>query len=125
MKYFIGFLKTFSLLLYIQTPIDAITPDGSPPLKNLLKSHAAETKCTSKSYDYIIAGGGLAGCVLAERLTSDGKTNVLMLEAGRPDYNALFIRIPAGVLRLFRSVYDWQYETSGEKDCKGRNIYLA
>ena len=85
---------------------------------------AAETKCTSKSYDYIIAGGGLAGCVLAERLTSDGKSKVLMLEAGRSDYNTFFIRIPAGILRLFRSVYDWQYETSGEEDCEGRNIYL-
>lgn len=119
-----GFCKKFPLLLSILTSINAITPDGSPPLKNLLKAHAAETKCTSKSYDYIIAGGGLAGCVLAERLTSDGKSKVLMLEAGRSDYNTLFIRIPAGILRLFRSVYDWQYETSGEEDCEGRNIYL-
>ena len=67
--------------------------------------------------------GGLAGCVLADRLSADGK-KVLVLEAGRPDFNYLFIRIPAGILRLFRSRYDWQYESSGEKACNGRNIFL-
>ena len=77
----------------------------------------------AESYDYIIAGGGLAGCLLADRLSADGK-KVLVLEAGRPDYNYLFIRIPAGILRLFRSKYDWQHETGGEKSCNGRNVYL-
>ena len=76
------------------------------------------------TFDYIIAGGGLAGCVLAERLTADGTKRVLMLEAGRADYTNTFIRIPAGILRLFRSVYDWQHETGGEKACNGRNIFL-
>jgi choline dehydrogenase len=75
-------------------------------------------------YDYIIAGGGLAGCVLADRLSADGTKRVLVLEAGRDDYQTLFIRMPAGVLQLFRSVYDWQYETGGEKSCYGRNIFL-
>ena len=49
---------------------------------------------------------------------------MLVLEAGRPDYNYMFIRIPAGILRLFRSKYDWQHESSGEKVCNGRNIFL-
>jgi len=66
----------------------------------------------------------LAGCVLADRLSADGTKRVLVLEAGRPDYDNLFIRIPAGILRLFRSVYDWQHETGGEKACNGRNIFL-
>jgi len=101
-----------------------ITADGSPPIKNIKKAHAAEEKATSEPYDYIIAGGGLAGCVLAERLTSDKSKRVLLLEAGRPDYNNLFIRLPAGILKLFRSVYDWQHETSGETECKGRNVFL-
>lgn len=85
---------------------------------------AAEEKVVEKPYDYIIAGGGLAGCVLAERLSADASKRILVLEAGRPDYRATFIRIPAGILRLFRSVYDWQYETGGEKASNGRNVFL-
>jgi choline dehydrogenase-like flavoprotein len=85
---------------------------------------AAEEKVAAEKYDYIIAGGGLAGCVLAERLSADGTKRVLVLEAGRPDYNNLFMRMPAGILRLFRSVYDWQFETGGEKACNGRNVFL-
>jgi len=104
--------------------VDAITPDGSPPIKNLNKVHAAENKVADEKFDYIITGGGLAGCVLAERLTADGTKKVLMVEAGRPDYNNIKIRIPAGILSLFRSVYDWQHETKGEKNCNGRNVFL-
>lgn len=85
---------------------------------------AAEEKMTAEPYDYIICGGGTAGCVLAERLSADGTKRVLVLEAGRSDFENLYIRIPAGVLRLFRSVYDWQHESSGEKACNGRNIFL-
>lgn len=103
---------------------NAITPDGSPPIKNLNKAIASENKIGSNKYDYIIAGGGLAGCVLAERLSVDGTKSVLVLEAGRSDYNNVKIRVPAGILRLFRSVYDWQHETGGEKHCNGRNVFL-
>ena len=86
---------------------------------------AAEAKVVEEPYDYIIAGGGLAGCVLAERLSAaDESKRILILEAGRPDYDNFFIRMPAGILRLFRSVYDWQYESGGEKGCNGRNIFL-
>jgi choline dehydrogenase-like flavoprotein len=84
---------------------------------------AMERKVTEDAYDYIICGGGLAGCLLADRLSLDGK-KVLVLEAGSPDYMSTFIRIPAGILRLFRSRFDWQYETSGEKRCNGRNVFL-
>ena len=66
----------------------------------------------------------MAGCLLADRLSADGK-KVLVLEAGTPDYNSMIVRIPAGILRLFRNPkYDWQHETGGEKACNGRNIYL-
>lgn len=90
----------------------------------VVRSSAAEEKVVGEPYDYIIAGGGLAGCVLAERLSQDGSKRVLVIEAGRPDYRSTFIRIPAGILRLFRSVYDWQFETGGEKDSNGRNVFL-
>ncbi|KAL7574883.1 hypothetical protein ACA910_010717 [Epithemia clementina (nom. ined.)] len=50
---------------------------------------------TSSGYDYIIVGGGLAGCVLAERLShAFHDKRILIIEAGRSDYNHLFIRIP-------------------------------
>lgn len=62
--------------------------------------------------------------MLADRLSADGTKKILVLEAGRPDYDNIFIRIPAGILRLFRSEYDWQYESGGEKACNGRNIFL-
>jgi choline dehydrogenase-like flavoprotein len=94
-----------------------------PPLTNLNHIHPLERKVTQDGYDYIIAGGGLAGCLLADRLSTDGKS-VLVLEAGSHDYNNMLIRIPAGILRLFRSKYDWQHETSGEKGCYGRNVFL-
>lgn len=103
--------------------VNATTMSGAEAITNLPKAHSEEGKVVSQTYDYIIAGGGLAGCLLADRLSADGKT-VLVLEAGRPDYNYMFIRIPAGILRLFRSKYDWQHESSGEKVCNGRNIFL-
>ena len=72
------------------------------------KSSAKEATVASQSYDYIIAGGGLAGCALAERLSQDPNKRVLLLEAGTGDYKNKFIRIPAGILRLFKSKFDWQ-----------------
>lgn len=102
----------------------ASTMAGAPALQNTRKAHAVESKVVSEPFDFIIAGGGLAGCLLAERLSSDGTKRVLMLEAGSPDYKNTFIRIPAGILRLFRSAFDWQHETCGEKGCNGRNIFL-
>lgn len=110
--------------IFLVHAVTALTPDGHPPIKNLLKAHATESKAINEPFDYIIAGGGLAGCLLAERLTADGSKKVLLLEAGRPDYDNLSIRIPGGILRLFRSVYDWQYESKGEKDCDGKNVFL-
>eukprot|EP00542_Grammatophora_oceanica_P015409 CAMPEP_0194050408 /NCGR_PEP_ID=MMETSP0009_2-20130614/35105_1 /TAXON_ID=210454 /ORGANISM="Grammatophora oceanica, Strain CCMP 410" /LENGTH=585 /DNA_ID=CAMNT_0038697023 /DNA_START=155 /DNA_END=1912 /DNA_ORIENTATION=- len=97
---------------------------GAPPLANVPRAHAREEKVVSEPYDFIVVGGGLAGCVLAERLSAGGAKRVLILEAGRPDYTNTIVRIPAGILRLFRSVYDWQFETGGEKFCNGRNIFV-
>lgn len=104
--------------------VAATTMAGAPAISNLPKAQASEEKVVAEPYDYIIAGGGLAGCVLAERLSQDKSKKVLVLEAGRSDYNNMKIRIPAGILRVFRSVYDWQHETGGESSCNGRNVFL-
>jgi len=52
--------------------------------------------------DYVIVGGGAAGCLLAERLSRDPACQVTLLEAGASDTSAL-IHIPAGILALMRS----------------------
>ncbi len=73
-------------------------------------------------YDYIIIGAGSAGCVLANRLTEDPKVNVLLLEAGGPD-DKQEIHIPITWLRLFKTAYDWAYETEPEPQMNNRKMY--
>ena len=73
-------------------------------------------------YDYVIAGAGSAGCVLADRLTEDPAINVLLLEAGGPD-EAQEIHIPATFSRLFKSPLDWAYETDEQRYLNNRRLY--
>ena len=73
-------------------------------------------------YDYVIAGAGSAGCVLASRLSENPDVRVLLLEAGPPD-TADEIHIPAAVNLLFQSAYDWNYQTVPQDRAGGRSIY--
>jgi choline dehydrogenase len=67
---------------------------------------------SDESFDYVIVGGGSAGCVLASRLSEDRTSRVLLLEAGAADRSPMF-RIPVGTMRI-GGKYDWQYP--GEPD---------
>ncbi len=74
-------------------------------------------------FDYVIVGAGSAGCVLANRLTADGKSSVLLLEAGPRDTNP-WIHIPLGYGRLFKEkTVNWMYQTEPEPGLNGRNIF--
>jgi choline dehydrogenase len=79
------------------------------------------------TYDYVIVGGGSAGCALANRLSADPSTNVLVLEAGRMDHLwDVFIHMPAALaFPIGNKRYDWMYESEPEPHMNGRRVYHA
>ncbi len=77
----------------------------------------------AEAWDYIIVGAGTAGCVLANRLSADGTTRVLLLEAGPRDTN-LWIHVPLGYGKLFaRTDVNWAYESEPEAALNGRRVF--
>ncbi len=82
---------------------------------------------TAERYDYVIVGGGSAGAAIANRLSADASTSVLVLEAGRSDYKLdPFINMPAALpIPIGNRLWDWKYETDPEPHMNGRRIYHA
>ncbi|KAI1788596.1 GMC oxidoreductase [Ganoderma leucocontextum] len=76
-----------------------------------------------KSFDYVIVGGGTAGCVLASRLSEDPSITVLLIEAGASHEDHVFTRIPMAFRNLLQSSADWQFWSSPQDDVDGRKLY--
>jgi choline dehydrogenase len=77
----------------------------------------------SDSFDYVIVGAGSAGCVLANRLSADGKNTVLLLEAGPTDRN-IWVQMPLGYgLTFFDPKVNWMYDTQKDKGLNQRSAY--
>ncbi|HZD26312.1 MAG TPA: GMC family oxidoreductase N-terminal domain-containing protein [Alphaproteobacteria bacterium] len=74
------------------------------------------------SFDYVIVGSGMAGSVLAARLSEDGRHSVCVLEAGPPDRSP-YIHLPAGFIKLlFNPKYTWQFKTEPGPGIDGRQV---
>ena len=78
---------------------------------------------TLAEFDYIVVGAGSAGCVLANRLSAEPDTRVLLLEAGPRDTDP-WIHVPLGYGKLFnRKSVNWSYESEPEPQLHGRRIF--
>jgi choline dehydrogenase len=83
---------------------------------------ATAAEAAEGSFDYVIVGGGSAGCVLAARLSESGRHRVLLLEAGGEDRNP-WIHVPLGYGRLFKDPrVNWLYESEPEAELGGRRV---
>lgn len=77
----------------------------------------------TEEFDYVIVGAGTAGCVLADRLTEDGKDSVLLLEYGGSD-RSIFVQMPSALsIPMGMKKYNWFYYTEPEPGLGGRRIH--
>ena len=79
---------------------------------------------SSDEYDYVIVGGGSAGCVLANRLSEIQEARVLLLEAGGDDNHQL-IHMPVGFAKMTSGPFTWGLKTAPQKHANNREIPYA
>ena len=98
---------------------------NAPPPQTVGESDRGTLMNIAAGYDYIIVGGGSAGCVLANRLTEDDGARVLLLEAGGPDRHP-YIQIPLGLGKLQQhKMFDWGYRSEPEPNLNGRRLEVV
>ncbi|KAJ3520969.1 hypothetical protein NM688_g9084 [Phlebia brevispora] len=73
-----------------------------------------------REYDYIVVGGGTAGCILAARLSEDRNTTVLLIEAGKSE--DFITKIPFAFVKTFKSPIDWAFKTTPQSALNNRVI---